>query len=362
MNNKEYSPLFVSEQITKWLEYLRQLDYDNAEKCRNEIQILLPFMNPDDRVITYFNLVDHKHYLSVASKVTNIDQLNQPSSSDNALQFLYLDYLGQAAFHKKDYVKAIGYYSSAEQTLSTNCELEKAEFYKRVGTSYYRIDQNVFALSYIKQAVEIFKKHPDYKEIELNCYILIGGIYDDFSEPRLADKIYQQALQSSSPFPLTKALILRALGSSNLKSGNDHAAVKYFNESLGIKNSDPMISSKTKIDLAQALYNLSNNTDALKILSEGYEELLVDRNTEYLCRANTLNALFNDYDLTVINEQLNKLLTEKLYFEASELAYEVAKFHKNKGEYATVIEYIEKANTFKNKSNLLLVKEEVEAL
>lgn len=362
MNKKQYSPLFVSEQISKWIEYLRQLDYDNAEKCKDEIKILMPFMDPDDRIITYFNLVDNKHNLSVASQLTNIEQLDQPPMSDKALQFLYYDYLGQAAFHKKDYVKAIGYYSNAEQTLSTDCELERAEFYKRVGTSYYRIDQNVFALSYIKQAVEIFKKHSDYKEIELNCYILIGGIYDDFSEPRLANEIYQQALQVSSPFPLTKSLILRALGSSNLKSGKDHAAVKYFNDSLEIKNSDPLVSSKTKIDLAQALYNLSKNTEASKILNDGYEELLIDRNVEYLCRANTLSALFNNYDLTVINDQINKLLAENLYFEASELAYDVAKFHKNNGEYTTVIDYMEKAYAFKNKSNLLLVKEEVEAL
>ena len=357
MKNEVISPLIVSEKIGKWLESIRSLNYELAKEYNEELTSIFSENQFDSRLTSFFNLVNYKYALSVEHEI--IEDVNEPTDTDNALQFLYLDYLGQVAFNRKNYVAAIDYYAQAEKYISPDCELEQAEFYKRLGTSYYRIDQNVFALSFIKRANAIFSIKSEYKELELNCLLIIGGIYDDLKDYSRAQNTYYFALKQSDNFPLTKTLILRALGTSNFKEKKYELAYHYFKQSDEMPNSDPLIAAKTKINLTHTLFILEKYEE---VSTEHFDEanrFVIDKSdVEYKCRAAIVRAFYITGQEKDVERNLKELESQDLYVEAAEISLEISHYYRLNQELDQALHFIDKANFYDLQTNLLLIDEE----
>jgi len=357
MKNEVISPLIVSERIGKWLESIRSLNYDTAKEYKAELTDVFSKVEFDSRLISFYNLVDYKHSLAVEHEI--FEDINEPTITDHALQFLYFDYLGQVAFSKKDYVKAIEYYAQAEKYISSDCELEQAEFYKRLGTSYYRIDQNAFALSFIKKANAIFSKKSEYKELELNCLVLLGGIYDDLSDYTRAQRTYQFALKQSDAYPLTKTLILRALGTSKFKEKDFESAYEHFKQSDKMPNSDPLIAAKTKIDLIHIMFILEKQNEFSYDHFDEANRFVIDKNDiEYKCRAAIVRAFYITGQEKDVARYLDELENNDLFVEATEISREISHFYRLKQDLGQALYFIDKANFYDLQTNLLLIDEE----
>ena len=359
MRNEANSPIKISEHLNKWLECIRSLDYPQAIQQKEIIDTLLEKIDVDARLIAYYNLVDYKHRLAIEHQMLDEENIDQPSPTDRALLFLYYDYLGQVAFNQRRYVKAIEYYALAENYLTTECELEKAEFYKRLGTSYYRINQNVFALSFIRDANKIFSRNANYKELELNCYVLIGGIYDDLGHYEKAQETYKIALEESEKYPLTKALILRALGTSKFKEQNFIKSKEYFEETLAITLSDLLIAAKTSIDLAHNMLIIESDLQRAKALLDEAELFTREQNdVEYSCRASIIRSLYVTGQLNDIEWSLKQLEKANLFAEAGEVSIELSNYFRVNGQLDQALIFLDRSEHYKVQSNLLLIEEE----
>ncbi len=197
-------------------------------------------MKEDDKMLSYYQLVAFRHDLLIESyqkldmELPNYHQIE--SSTDDYLHFMYYFVSGQVEFIKGRYKSAIRSYKIAERLIeNVNDSIEKAEFYQRLGFSYYRIDQYTFAASYMEQALEIFEKNANLKEREINSKIVLAAINTELTRYDDAEIIYNEILESSRPYPFTHGLILRNIGLNRVTQRKLEEAVSFFEKALKVK-------------------------------------------------------------------------------------------------------------------------------
>ncbi|WP_346244275.1 hypothetical protein MKZ19_08720 [Shouchella clausii] len=286
----------VGNLCVQWSNSIVARDANQAEVLKADVFSKLKFMEEDDKLIAYVQLIDLKHSLQfnqsdIEEKVEKI-----PSQVDSMLNFYRFYYLGRHEFYNGRYKAAYSMYIKAESELESCknvCIYEKAEFFHYLAMAYYRIDQYTLATRYVEEAIEIFVKDNQYHERLLNCYLLLGGISIELNINEQGEMYYFKALKEADPYPATKGVILRAIGLLKLRQQRLIEAKKYFFEALSIpEHSDSVIGVKTKTNLASILYQL-NDEKATELYHTALKEATRFNQAEYIIRLKILHISYN---------------------------------------------------------------------
>lgn len=327
--------------------------YEESAQNQMEAEMLIQNMEPDDKVISFFTLIKYKHQLTFENKDLSDNQFEklkkETPTEDAAIQVLVYDYAGQSAYVKGEFLKSIEYYQKAEKLLpEINDEYEQANFYKRLGILFYRIKQFVMSSMYLKKARDIFAKNAFYKLNEVSCKIVLAGISSEGHNFESAEKQYDSILAETTELvPALRASCLQGMGVHYQRAKNFEKAKKYFQEILQMEEVDPIIRAQSLVDLANVYFQSEKNEEATSLLTKGLEAALELNDAAYICHAKTLKHLYQDYNLDMIDVQLEVCEEFQLYFKAAEIATDVADFHKRQGNFETALKYTEHASKYK---------------
>lgn len=211
-------PEVVSNTLNELHLAIRKCDVDSAKKLFEKAKSLLNDMEENDKIIVYYQLLSSRYkmmlYKTRGESFPQGDwKITEDSLDDDTNSLIdYYFYLFEAEYlsYRNNYERAIEMMKIAEKKLELICsEIETAEFYVRAASLYRSIHQSIASLSYINEAINIYKRHEDYKlnlarslTIKATNYVHLKR-YDDAEKcylksikiARDMDDVYYEAMQ-----------------------------------------------------------------------------------------------------------------------------------------------------------------------
>lgn len=343
-----YSLENVGQRIVEWYSCIITKDMNLAKKIKFEVDSMISMMVPDDKMLAYYQLVSLQHDLLILKEAPKevtlqLDELlleNIANQANDYLNFMYYYVSGQTEFYKKRYKSAIRTYKIAERLIEkVKDPAEKAEFYQKLGHSYYQIDQYTFAFSYIEQALEFFEKDSSYLINVISCKQILAGIYSELNHFDKADELYHELKSLSKPHNYSYGVTNYNIAINKIILNHLQEALKYFHKALEIeefKNSP--ISLKAK-------YHVLNLELRIGKYSNGLEELEKEvhnkkrRDLEAKLMISRGLYLDNNYDL--VKEGLRMLESNEFYDECHDVSNEISKHYKENNDFKTALHYSE---------------------
>ncbi|KQL56767.1 MULTISPECIES: Rap family tetratricopeptide repeat protein [Bacillaceae] len=356
---KTYAVERVGQQIVEWYSCIMTKDIKQAKLLKPEVDIMVANMEPDDKMLAYYQLVSLQYDLLVLREAPDekTEALNETILENIAVQtndylnFMYYYVWGQTEFYKQRYKSAIRTYKIAERLIEkVKDPLEKAEFYQKLGISYYRIDQYTFAFSYLEQALEIFEKDSSYIMNVISCKQILAGIHSELKEYEKAEAIYTELLVLSKPYPYYQAITTYNMGLSRIFVGNLDEAIQHFNKAIRIEEfRNSAIYLKAKYHVLNLQMRLGNYAEGLEQLEEEVHNKDVKEieGKLLICRGLYLNEGY-----WLIEKGLNLLQTHEYYSECRNLCEEISKHYKKADDYKKALYFLEYANEMGNKTIL----------
>ncbi|PAD17527.1 modification methylase CeqI [Shouchella clausii] len=364
------SPEKLGAKIVEWYSCIVSREVEQAEEYKQEIgQLVNQLERSDEKVLSYYSLVLFRHQLLTEDvqqkrvEPTSLQAINVENTVyDGLLAFLYYFMSGQYEFYEGRYQSALRLYKIAEQKIDhVHDQSEKAEFYFRLGESYFRIDQYTFAVSYLEQAIDLFKEQQFYLERILNCRLLLAAIKTELNLFDEAEKEYQSALADAAPYQTTHALLLRALGLNRVRQRKLYEAEMYFAEALMIGDHAKSIEGlKTKANLANVrLRQNANNEEAIRLLQEAKAGAAAIYLEECMVRCAITEALYiNEGRDERLTSELQRLLEREFYTEYSELAEEIAEYYKQQSLLEKAFYYMKEALHYRTNMKMIGVEQQ----
>ncbi|ALA53854.1 modification methylase CeqI [Shouchella clausii] len=357
----DIAPEMLGAKIVEWYRCIVARDMEQVITLKNEVERFVETTEiHDEKVLSFYSLVMFRYQLLMEDfqkrKVAFPDLeiiRDKDFYNDKLLKFLYYFVHGQAEFYQGRYKSAIRLYHIAEGLVNhIQDKAEKAEFFYRLGESYYRIDQYTFAVAYIEQAIDLFEQQQFNKEKFLNCKLLLAAINTELSLFDKAEFVYQSVLSEAKAFPTTHALVLRSLGMNRTRQHKLEEARQYFIQALNTgDHRESVAGMKSSWDLANILFRLQRDYKyALSLLQEAKAKAESLNNEEYIVRCSITETLFvkGGVDETLL--QLMKTLEEhELYFEYDEMIEEIILYYQERDDLHKAISFtiLKKLQTLK---------------
>ncbi|GIN12577.1 response regulator aspartate phosphatase B [Shouchella clausii] len=356
------SPEEVSTIIAEWYKCIIARSVDQANKLKEKAENMIKTMEPNDRVIAYYSLVEFRHSImtnQVGKDEKDDERIQQAGnmiegSIDHTLKYLYLFVSGQKEFMKERYQSAIRLFRKAERLLEyIKDEAEEAEFYYYMGSSLYRINQYPYAASYIEEALVAFNRL-GYSERVVYCQVILGGIYSETGQHEKTQKLLEEALSTSNNYPMARVIVLRTLGLDALRKKAYLQAREYFEKSLTYPEcTDTILGVKSEYNLTNTLFRIGLFNDALPHLTKAYAGAQSYNNHEYQARCIATYGLYVNSNPAEIDQAIKNLSESDMNFEIEEIAEEAATFFKQKGKQELAWKYLNVAyHARKNLSNI----------
>ncbi|GAF13804.1 response regulator aspartate phosphatase [Bacillus sp. JCM 19046] len=331
------APEKVGGKIVEWHSCLMAKDIESAKAAREQALIAVEKMKPDDKMLAYYQLISMRHDLLTNQK--NAPEWNEIEwKTEEYLYFMYYYVSGQNEFLHGRYKSAIRTFKIAERLIEqVNDPSEKAEFYQKLGISYYRIDQYSFASSYIEQALEFFEKQSLYKENELVCKMVLAAIESELSRFDSAESLFKELIELSKPYPFRRGLIFYNMGMNRLAQKQLEAALSCMEQALSIPEHAKAINGiKSRFYVANIRLRLGLAVANLSTIETEIKKLKLD---EFSARSQVVRGLYLDNNLALVESGIKKLEDNQLFFECSEVCEEVAQHFELKGDFSTALHY-----------------------
>lgn len=350
----------VGAKIVEWYSCIIARSIDQAIHLQAEIKDMLKKMEESDQILAYYSLVEYRFNMMMdqtTDREAGYEMFNRidpivKSSMDNLLHYYYYFISGQHEFLQEHYRSAIKLFRKAERLLEyVKDDAEEAEFHYYMGSSLYRINQYVFASSYLEDAIVTFKRL-QYTEKTIFSYNLLAGLFSETDNYEKAHDILQENLVSARNYPVAEVIVLRMLGINEYRYKNYSAARGYYEkvlEKMGTQT-NPLI-TKTKYNLALTLFKLNEMETAVIFLKEGLQEAKHFNMTEFIANCSILKGLYVDENHYLIDRSLQMLKDHDLHFEIEEMADELAIYFEKQKQTDLSLKYLREA--YSSKKNLL---------
>ncbi|MFS0594077.1 Rap family tetratricopeptide repeat protein [Cytobacillus horneckiae] len=354
--NSKIPAVIVGSKCVDWYSCIIQSDFKKATELKHELEGMIQDMEQDDKVISYYNLLLFRYNLLMQNPQSDehIRGLEH-SKIDPYLKYMYYFLIGQRKFYEYRYTSAIKFYGLAENLLDqVSDQYERAEFYLRLADGYYRINQFTFAVSYMEQAIQLFKQNDSYRNKVLNGYLLLAAIESELGNYENAEARYNEILVEASAFPKVHSLTLRSLGLNRVRQNKQSEAKVFFERALKTGDHEKTVAGyKSKADLAFIHLRLGNSTAAMPLLMEVEEWLHSNGNIEYKAKCLIYRHLYVDYNEKGIKQGLDQLTNYDLFFDASEIAEELSRYYEEKEQLGQALYYANLALQMNTKQNQL---------
>ncbi|AIC94441.1 response regulator aspartate phosphatase [Shouchella lehensis G1] len=347
----------VGAKIVEWYSCILSNSYKEATLLKNEVQQMIKSMQEDDKILAYYSLVEYRHnnILDKSSKTEPLeDQFKFVESElDHYLKYLYYFVSGQDEFNKQKYRTAVKMFRKAERLLeNVKDETEEADFLGYMGYAYYRIDQYLFALSYLEQAETAFRRLGSVYNAVNNKQVA-GAIYVELKQYEKGEQILQECLEESESSTMT-GIILKAIGLSKFTQSKYESAVYYFQKALEIEEiNNSYYGMKALTELSHAQFKLEKIEEARNTFKKAKASAQFYESFEFKARCKFIEGLYILDNQNMVDESINELIEEGLLFEVCELAEELIEIYEKKGDNENVIKYYKIAYSAKLKPEMI---------
>lgn len=337
----------VGVQCVDWYRCIVAQNYVEADALRLKAKKSIQNMQPDDKVIAFYSLVEYRHNLMRKNLDSQLDEkkLEEIGQMDPLLMFYSYFMSGLGEFYKAHYKAAIRLYIQAESLLEHVADpFEKAEFFQRIGEGYYRIYQYTFAESYIERALDIFMLEPDYKEKELDNRHLLAAITSERNLEQKAEEQYINLIKEAEGYPLPLALIYQSFAFHYLRKNNQNKAKEYIMRALDSPGHSSTINGmKSKGELAFIHLRMGKMGQALPLLEEVESEADKVCDIEYQLRCLINRHLYVEFNQDKVDEGINQMVEAELYFDAIEVCQDVSRFYESQEDHVKALHYMKRA-------------------
>jgi tetratricopeptide (TPR) repeat protein len=330
----------------EWFE-VRLKDIDKLEEIKSKIDSIVKhikgyiFTHPEYWLIS----LGHDVILeNLSEAAVSLDQLEKfdISKLSTRYQFYYYLFKGTYYLFKGEHKIAL----STLQIISDNPHLtpnniERAEYYYKVGGTYYHLKKTIDSIHYLSNALTLFKSEPGYERRIMACEIALGLNSVDLHQWEEAEERFYNALNYSNKVKdnKMKATIYHDLGLLYAEQNMSKAAIHWFNESLLDTNPN----HKTIYLIAREYLKVGNKDEATRWLNKGIK-IAIDQNlTTYIIRFNLLKVLYFENDKKVIEstllECLNHFMNENDWYYVQEVALRLAEFYSKQTKYKEAVKY-----------------------
>ncbi|MBM7836807.1 response regulator aspartate phosphatase B/response regulator aspartate phosphatase J [Alkalihalobacillus xiaoxiensis] len=349
----------VGAKIVEWYSCIIARSVDQAVLLHTEIKEMLKRMEPSDRMLAYYSLVEYRFTLmrdqttdeTTGGKMLEHVGITVEKSIDHMLHYLYYFVSGQHEFLHERYRSAVKLFRKAERLLEhVNDAAEEADFHYYMGISLQRINQNVLASSYLEEAIVSFKRL-GYPEREVYCQHILASIFSEAGNYQKAEEILKTSMSQVQKNTHTEVILIRSLGVNAHRKKDYQSAVhfqKLIIEKYEIK--DTIVYSKAKYSLARALFALDQFDEAQQWLFEALKEATYHKNREYILRCKILESLYILENKAKLNQITNELTKLKLHYEVEELSEEISGVFEKKGYTDIALSFLKIALQAKQKN------------
>ncbi|MBY7121471.1 tetratricopeptide repeat protein [Bacillus sp. 16GRE42] len=199
-----------SEQITQllneWYIEIRSRHINNATRLKEQIDIKINELKTtsqeigqDQNLLLYYSLLDFRYNYLIDNLGVSKASFNQVESfeipTNNFLSYYYHFFKAIHSDAVGNYVLAKEHYYKAEALLQyVPDELEKAEFYYKLGYSYYDNQQALQAIKEVTKAKDMFSNQSGYELNTAFCDNILGLACTYLKEWELAEEHFTAAM------------------------------------------------------------------------------------------------------------------------------------------------------------------------
>ncbi|MBM7631388.1 hypothetical protein [Geomicrobium sediminis] len=356
MGKTTASPDLLIGAIGNWYNAIVSYDSKKAQMQKALTEQLLRSAVTDKKIQTYHQLVEFRHKIFTNEILRDPLPENQAHvdesivETDQVLNYLYHLMEGRMAFQRENYLQSLGHYQKAERSIHSVSELERAEFFFLLGEGFYRINQYMHASLYLDLAKEIFELSSRHDERVIACTSLQASIYSELRLYHQAEEFFLDCLEQPNLKPFNRSIHLRAYGLHKERNGMLQDARDYYDEALHTGDQyDTLIGSKTKTNLANVLLRLGD-CSGVALLEEAEEDMKTFNLVEFTARNRITRGLYvSSIDLLLVDQGLDELVNQELYFEATEAYEEVAAALETDQQFELALSYMRMANELRLK-------------
>jgi tetratricopeptide (TPR) repeat protein len=321
-------------------------DIDKLEEIKSKIDSIVKhikgyiFTHPEYWLISLGHdlILDH-----ISEATTSLHQLDtfEISELTEKYKFYYFIFKGTYYLTIGEYHIALENFQAAKRIDISLDNIEKAEFYFKLGTIYYHFRKTIDSVHNISLALSLFKTIPGYERRVAACEIALGLNCVNLQQWEEAEERFYNALNYANKVNDTsmKALIFHDLGLLYAEQNLSKAAVHWFNESMKFNEPD----HKTIYLLCREYFKLNDIDNGKRWLKQGI--LLSEKQNldVYLRRFNLLKVLYLETNETIFEQTLKNeiqfFVKEELWNHVDENAQLLADFYSKKENYQKAVEY-----------------------
>ncbi|MGZ9784398.1 response regulator aspartate phosphatase [Bacillus pseudomycoides] len=192
-----------NEQITSllndWYVEIRARHIENAHLLKKEIDEKIENISHDESLSLYYFLLDFRYKYVIDNLNVSKNSFDKIESyeipEDSLLTYYYHFFKAIHASTIGNYNIARENYEKAERLLDiVPDELEKAEFYYKLGAFHYDVYESLQSIKYVTKAKEIFLEQENYERNTGFCENLLGMACINLKEWVLAEEHLVKAM------------------------------------------------------------------------------------------------------------------------------------------------------------------------
>ncbi|MDR4439336.1 tetratricopeptide repeat protein [Bacillus cereus] len=309
----------ITKLLNDWYLEIRSRRIGNAHQLKEIIDSKIHSIEEDQDLLLYYSLLDFRYQfvidnLSVSkSSFDKVEAFDMPT--DNFLAYYYHFFKGIHASTIGEYQIAKESYENAETLL--DCipdELEKAEFYYKVGAFHYNIYQGLLSYKKVSEAREIFAQHAGYEINVAFCDNLIGLACTHLREWELAEEYFTKAMDMFQKIDEEQFILMvrQNLGLMYATQNLSPLAIRYLSE----VNQKMPNNYKALFIEAREHMKEGNHSVAKDLIAKGYSVCQEIENIEYLHHFKILDAMNGGFPAEALERTVLKGVS---YFKEQEL-------------------------------------------
>ena len=345
--------------LNQWYTMIKRHEALQAVSLRYEIQNLLSKMEKSGDLELYFQLLDYRCKLMMEQFAESAElfrkikrQKETVKSADDIIQYYFFFFSGMYEFYEKNYLEAISCYKKAEAKLhKLTDEIEKAEFYYKIATAYYQIDDHFRSLNYSEKALSLFSKHKEYIDKTIGCEMILGSVQFELFRIKQAEEHYGRALDQAVSLQNRRiiGLIYHNMGLNYAKCSMPLLAEEHFRKALSIGvHEQSVFGINTLFELSHLMYKNGSPEEARRLCKEGFTRAAEQGEDEYAAKFRLIFALYDAGHPLDIELSLEYMSDKRLWPHVAELTKDIADYYMKSGDYEKSALYLEKSQHAKN--------------
>ncbi|MFK4467529.1 tetratricopeptide repeat protein [Bacillus sp. RC252] len=328
----------VLELLNEWYIEIRSRRIPEAERLKKEIDFKISQLKKeaeveaqDQSLFLYHSLLEFRYNYLINNLGVSEDSFNEIDAfgkpTDNPLTYYYYFFKGIHANELGNLHLAKEYYDQAEEYLRYISDpLEQVEFYFKMATFHYDIQQGLKAFEYGKKAKEMYSEESGYEINVAFCENILGLACIHLREWGLAEEYFTAALDQFKRVGEEKFILMvrHNLGWMYSNQNLSPLAIRYLSE---VVEKNP---NHYKAIFAKALehYKLEEVELANELIENGLKVVEEIKQEEFYHRFIILKGLNNNYSAT----EFEKIVLEGIrYFEREELYENVQEYYEALG-------------------------------